>query len=87
MSLDNVSDRNIQASVGLARAGEPISISLTEYLENLRQRVHTAPESIRHDASQLIMKYLESDDEGSSSRLLHAIEALLNEEESANGPG
>ena len=61
-------------------------MSLTEYLDNLRQRVHTAPENIRHDASQLIMKYLESDDEASSSRLLHAIEALLNEPKSNQEP-
>ncbi len=55
--------------------GQPIGVML----DQLRERLRTAPDTVRQEVSQLAMRYMESDDEDSASRLLRAIEALLDE--------
>ena len=53
--------------------------SIGEVLDQLRERLRAAPAEVRQEVNQLVMRYMESDDEDSASRLLRAIEALLDE--------
>lgn len=53
--------------------------SIREMLDQLRERLRAAPDEVRHEVNQLVMRYMDSDDEDSASRLLRAIEALLDE--------
>jgi len=62
--------------------GPPIRAqSIGEVLDQLRERLRAAPDDVRHEVNQLVMRYMESDDEASASRRLRAIEALLDEPE------